>query len=225
MATLFDPIVVVRTLLNDPKLSQTLRPQLRQPAVKAVETVLKLKTFGIKHLQAFLETLGDEEFRLVIDSVSDTVTRIVIKRIDPHHPMAAGAAKNLDAEWARQHLVALTLGEAVPFEKPEPLDKLLPAKKRTLDHFGALVEELGPDSFVQSLFATSPKGRCSLIKKLNAKHPKAKGPAAKIDPEWAFQQLVEIAEIELPEVEQESSESGAQWFARLQMIYSTRPTR
>ena len=218
MGALFDPAALVRALVEESNFSTEVAKYIRKPALKAFEAALRTKTFSVSELTAVGGALGPEEVVRVVDALPDSTLRSGLKRLDPHHPNATGA---IDVSWARRHLVALAIGHVAPSEKPKPLDKLLPVKSRTPAKLKALVEELGPSRFVDSLLAVSASAAGSMVKKLDPKNPKVKGKASGLDPVWAKRRIAELAGIELPPADDGGSE-GAEWFAKLQRIYATK---
>lgn len=224
MATLFDPIIVLRTLLAEPALASTVTPHLRRPALKALEVVLKSPVFDVATLASFCESLGEDATDLALDAAPDGVLRATVKRLDPHHPDVAGSATKIDVPWARRHLLALATGEAKPIAKPKPLDKLLPTQQRTQENLAALAGKMGPALFVESIAAMSVAAPRTLVKKLDPQHPMSKGKVGDIDSDWARGHLAELAGIALPKSEG-SPENGAEWFAKLQKMYSAESRR
>ncbi len=218
MPAVFDPALIVRALVDESDYAAEVAKHIRKPALKAFEAVLKAKSFSAADLRAISGVLGPEQLVLVVDALSDSTLRSALKRLDPHHPNAAGA---IDTAWARKHLVALGIGHVAPTEKPKPLDKLLPAKSRTTTKLVALAEEIGLARFIDSLESMTASAAATMVKKLDPKNPRAKGKAADVDTGWAKRRIAELAGIELP-AEAESGEHGAEWFAKLQRIYATK---
>ena len=223
MPSLLDPAAVISALAGAGDLTRRLAPELRRPATAAVEAVLKARKAGLHDLRAFHAGLGDERFALAMDAASAAAVRAAVKRLDPHAPPAAKPAAQIDAQWARRHLVALAAGEAAPAEKPEPLDRLLPAKRRSPEALRALAGELGPERFLASLGAMSKAAPRGFVKALDPENPAVQGKVSGIDAEWARRRIAEIASLEGAGDTGRGDAPDPDWFDRLQRIYATRP--
>lgn len=221
MPSPFDPTALLAALGRAAGALAAAKADLRKPTLALLETLLKAKGVGLAELRAVHDAVGQAEFRLALDALGATAVKGAAKRLDPGAPEAAGAAAKIDAHWARRHLAALAAGEVEPEAPVRPLDKLLPARKRTVEALAALRADLGDARFLDAIAAMAKAAPKTMVKKLDPHHPKAAGKAAGIDEEWARARLAELAGL-AAEGAEPPEEDGVAWFARLQKAYRSR---
>ncbi|MGF1622060.1 MAG: hypothetical protein ACFCUR_15765 [Rhodomicrobiaceae bacterium] len=193
MPTLFDPVGVFRIISDNPDIFGPLQGEMRKQAQALMEKGMKAKSFSLAHLRRVEKDLGGEELKLFVDAMKVATVQNIAKKFDPHHPKCNIKPNQINAVWARDHVIRLASGEAEPEPKLVSLDKLLPAAKRSQEHLVSVYRDLGSDRFAASLAAMSATAPANLIKKIDPTNPQAKGKAADVDARWARSRLAELA--------------------------------
>ncbi|MBX2853876.1 MAG: hypothetical protein KTR21_02750 [Rhodobacteraceae bacterium] len=192
MDAVFSPTAIFKFMAVEPAAFAGIRVELRKQAVSLFEKAMKSKAFTAEALRATLKHIGEKQFVLSLGCFKAATLCALVKKFDPNHPKAKVAAKEVNTAWAKQRILEIAQG-AEPTEQAVPLDKLLPAKERTPAKLAALRTELGEERFAASLAAMSPSAPKGFAKKLDPKHPKARGAVKTIDAAWARRRIAEIA--------------------------------
>jgi len=84
---------------------------------------LKHKSLNVDAFRVIVSAIGSEPFELFLDTADDKLLKAIVKKLDPHAPVAKGD----DDDAMRAHLVVLANRRVEPTVKPLKTPK--PAKK------------------------------------------------------------------------------------------------
>ncbi|MGO8840176.1 MAG: hypothetical protein ACLQF1_03295 [Methyloceanibacter sp.] len=120
-----DGMVVLRAIAANSRLFADVVPDASKHARSLVTKQLKAKTSDLSTLRAVKKALGGAPFTLIVDGMSDSEVRSLVRKLDKYHPdIKAGTPT-----WGRTHLRALADGNAEPTEKPQKAIKPKPQRK------------------------------------------------------------------------------------------------
>lgn len=143
-ATRLNGFAILKSVADHEELFSGARDVVDRAALNIVTTELKAQAFDLDRLQRTCGALGSDMLALVLEQVSDAVPKMLIARIDPHHPKMPTD----NVKWMRPHIMALACGAA----KPEPKPQLSGAKPRGKGKKPAKSEE---DILAESFWSTS----------------------------------------------------------------------
>ena len=186
-----NPSGIYGLLADEPDFFSSIRAELRKQATALLEKGMKGKSFTLEALRVTFNQLGERQFLQALSGFKELTLRSLVKKFDPNHANAKAPAKSIDAAWAKQRLLEIANG-AVPVEKIVALDKLLPAKERTIERLAALQAEMGPERFAAAIEAMTDAAARTLAKKLDPGNPNTKGAAKNIDARWARRRIAEV---------------------------------
>ncbi|MEI7804206.1 MAG: hypothetical protein WCI56_02645 [Hyphomicrobiales bacterium] len=133
MALEIDAVAVLRAINAHHVIFSDIRAEATKAAGALAEKLrtliakqIKSKSGTINSIQDIRRALGGETFNLVIDGMKDTEIKVLVSRLDKHHPEQKAA----NAGWRRRHLRALVDGSARPSEKTVSVKKAKVTKGR-----------------------------------------------------------------------------------------------
>lgn len=108
MSIALDGFAVLRKLGKHAEAFAPVRSDVDKAARALVVKCLKAKSVGIDGLRDIYGALGEDQFALLLEGVTDTDVKSILTRLDKHHP----EVKAGPASWRREHLLAVAKGKA-----------------------------------------------------------------------------------------------------------------
>jgi hypothetical protein len=121
-----DGFAILKSVADHVGLFSDARDVVDKSALNILAAQIKAKTFDLDRLKKTCSALGSDTLALVLQHFPDTVPKMLISRIDPHHAKAGTDNVN----WMRSHIVALANGAAKPEPKPQVSTPKAPLKGR-----------------------------------------------------------------------------------------------
>ncbi len=125
MALDLDGSAVARAIASNSVIFSGIRAEVAKAAGAFAD---KLKILVVKEIKAksgdsdaigqIRRALGADTFNLVVEGMKDTDLKLIVGKLDKHHP----DQKSASAEWRRRHLRALVEGSVRP-SLPQPKKK------------------------------------------------------------------------------------------------------
>ena len=140
-----DGFAILKSVAGHAELFPDARDAVDKAALNILAAQFKAKTFDLDRLKRAYKVLGADTLSLALDHFPDTLPKAIIRRIDPHHPHAAGGAAAI-----RSRVVALASGAAKPEAKPEK-----PAKRKEGSTKVKYKPKRKGDTIAESFWATS----------------------------------------------------------------------
>lgn len=128
MALTIDSAEVLRAFADHPDAFPAIRADIGEFARKLLLKQVKAKTTDLAGLRLMQRFAGETNLKTILDELSVTELAGLIKRIDPHSPLAKKAD---DAVAARRHVIALGAGAVEPAAMPEKVAKPKPRPRKT----------------------------------------------------------------------------------------------
>ena len=113
-----DGAAVLRAVVNAPDVFKDIQNDLNAFAHKVVVKQLKTKGTDVSRLRDVYRAVGEDNFRLIIDGLSDAGKSLSVK-IDKHN----ADLKTAGLDWLRMHLNELARGALEPTTKPSRVTK------------------------------------------------------------------------------------------------------
>jgi hypothetical protein len=119
-----DGFAILKSVADHVELFSDARNVVDKAALNILVAQLKTKTFGLDRLKQTCSALGADTLALVLQHFPDTVPKMLVSKIDPHHAKAGTDNVN----WMRSHIIALASGAAKPEPKPQANPTKTPSK-------------------------------------------------------------------------------------------------
>jgi hypothetical protein len=130
-----DGFSTLKSVASHAELFSDARDAVDKAVLNILAAQFKAKTFDLDRLKRVYKVLGADTLSLALDHFPDSLPKMLIRRIAPHHPHAAGGVSLM-----RSRILALASGEAQPEAKPEKTAKKKPGAVKSKPNEGSIAE-------------------------------------------------------------------------------------